>query len=104
MFELGERNVNVVDESKLQAIFYPMVSASEEELKDEIERHSALISEKYGESGLRAFTEATGIEAPMVLRGYYAQKADELERRLEHEQRQKIMLRKQTELTREERL
>ena len=80
--ELAEYNLDIIDKSKLRIVFMPLIDASKEKLNDEIEKHRVLISERYGEQSVKAFSDVYDLSAPVVLESYYAQKAADLERKL----------------------
>jgi len=82
IFELTEYNLNIIDKSKLSFVFGPLINASKEKLKEEIENHRESIYEKYGAQSATAFSNINDLNAPVVIESYYAQKAADLEKKL----------------------
>lgn len=90
LWELSERGCAVVDEARLQTIFSPLINASQERLREELERQRPLIASLYGEDSVSAFEQVREVEIPTILNIYMEQKAKELERRLEAERTARI--------------
>jgi len=89
LWELSERNLAIVDKSRLQGAFSPLIAASKEKLAEEMDHHRALISQRYGEAAVKAFNETSSLDVPIVLESYYAQKAEELARKLTEEEKRR---------------
>lgn len=89
VWELSERGVAMVDTSRLHAVFSPLVAASKEKLEEEVEHHRALIAQRYGEDAEKAFRELNELDVPIVLESYYAQRAEELAKRVADEERKR---------------
>lgn len=90
IWELHERNLAIVDKAQIQRTFAPLVNASKEKLDEELDQHRILISQKYGESALKALKDTPAVDVPLVLESLYAQTAEELTERLEREQKLRL--------------
>jgi hypothetical protein len=82
---MAENGYTVVDKKHILNTFSPLISASEEQLKEELAVNRNLVANRYGVSAEQAFSELSGIEIPMVLHTIYAQRAKELEFKLKSE-------------------
>ena len=102
-WELSERDLTIIDESKLKTTFSPLIDSSKEKLGEELDRHRALIATMYGEDGHKAFENARGLEVPTVLESLYAQEAKQIERLYEEEKGARIVLQNHTALSEKER-
>jgi hypothetical protein len=85
LWEAAENGLSIVDKKHIQNTFSPLISASEAELKEELVTNRTLMANRYGESAEKAFSELSGIEVPVVLHSIYAQRAADLEKRLQSE-------------------
>jgi hypothetical protein len=85
LWEMSERGFTVVDKKHIQNTFSPLISASEEELKQELAANRVLMANRYGESSENSFSDLSGIEVPVVLHSLYAQRAIDLEKQLQVE-------------------
>jgi hypothetical protein len=99
LWELSERGFAIVDRSRLQTIFSPLVVASRSKLQEEIELHRNLIAEIFGEDPNQAFREVNDLELPLIVHNYYIQKAIDLEKQLAAERHAKEELITQSKLT-----
>ncbi len=90
LWEMSERNLSVVNRQRLQTVFSPLIAASKEQRREELEKHKALIAGRYGEEGVRAFREARDLDLPVVMESYYAQKSQELERSVAAEKARRL--------------
>lgn len=103
LWELSERGLMILDRARLQLVFSPFISSAREKLQEEIETHRALIALRFGEDGAKAFGEVSDLDLPIVAHSYYAQKATELEQRLEKEEKARQALEARSRLTDKER-
>ena len=103
LWELSERGLAIVDRTRLQTIFSPLVVASRTKFQEEMETHRVLITSQFGEDPEKAFREVSELEMPIVVHNYYIQKSIQLERELQEERKAKEALKAQTALTRKER-
>jgi hypothetical protein len=85
LWEMSENGYTIVDKKHIQNTFSPLISASEDELKEQLATNRALMANRYGEGSEKAFAELRGIEVPVVLHSIYAQRAADLERKLQSE-------------------
>lgn len=85
LWEMAEHGYTVVDKVHIQNTFSPLISASENQLKEELAANRTLMANRYGESATEAFSDLRGIEVPVVLHSIYAQRAADLQKRLEIE-------------------
>lgn len=83
--ELAERNLEIVDEAKLQVIFSPFADASSKRLLEETIKHRNLIANLYGEHAVSDFQGARTLDAPLILGSYYTQAIDSLDSKLQKE-------------------
>ena len=81
--ELSERGFAIVDKSRLQTVFSPLIDASKSKLQEELARHRTLIAQRYGERAEEAFSQVSDLDASTVMHSFYAQRTEELELRLE---------------------
>ena len=81
--ELSERGFTIVDKSRLQTVFSPLIDASKNKLQEELARHRTLIAQRYGERAEEAFGQVSDLDASTVMHSFYAQRTEELELRLE---------------------
>lgn len=101
--ELSERNLNIVDKSRMELAFYTLTSASRDRLEEVTNRNRVLISEQFGEDAANAFSEINSLDAPFVLDNFQVQRVEELERQVEFEQRQRIAAQTGAKLSEKER-
>lgn len=102
LWELSERQLSILDKQRL-GIFAPLTVASRERLQEEEVTHRAFIAQRYGEDASKAFKEVTDLEAPVVLKSYSLQKAEQLEKELDRERKRVEVLQAQARLTEKER-
>jgi len=98
LWDLSQSGLAIVDRSKLQAAFGPLVRASKETLNAELIRHRTLVAEQYGVDADRAFSESDDLVTPVVLDGYYSQVSAKLEQDIVR-RNQKVSLQKHPEAT-----
>lgn len=103
LLELSERGLAIVDRTRLQAVFSPLVVASRAKLHEETETHRVLIARRFGEDPSKAFKEVSELDMPIVVHSYYAQRSVELEEQLKEEKKAKEALQAQAKLTEKER-
>lgn len=103
LWELAERGLAILDRTRLQVAFSPLIVASRERLQEELESHRVLIARRYGEDADKAFTEASELDLPVVMDSYYAQKSAELEKQLMEEKKAREAIQAQASLTEKER-
>jgi hypothetical protein len=101
--ELAQSGLAFVDRRRLSSAFSPLIDASREDLLQELDRHRALIAERYGESADQAFREVDPLETPLVLESLYAQEAEFLAVSLAAEQSRSRQLSEKASLTASER-
>jgi SIR2-like protein len=101
--ELSERNLNIVDKSRMELAFYTLTSASRDRLDEVTNRNRVLISEQFGEDAANAFREISALDAPFVLDNFQVQRVEELERQVAFEQRQRIAAQTGAKLSEKER-
>lgn len=89
LWELSERDLTIVDKSRLQVSFSPYIVASKERLREVTEQHKAKIALRFGAEAGSAFREAADLDTPVILAGFDAQMAEELARELEEERRKR---------------
>jgi len=87
LFELSERGLSVVDSSRLESIFAPLISPSRSHLDEEVARHRSFVAAAYGEQQVAAFASVRNIDVPIVLESYQSQRADQLAAQVERERR-----------------
>ena len=102
LWELSEGGLAFVDASRIQEAFSPLINASKEKLGEVMERNRALISQKYGEHAAQAFGEVTNLEAPVVWDSYNAQIAEDLSKKLELEQKERMKAEAQARLSKKQ--
>lgn len=103
LWELSERGFAIVDRTRLQNVFSPLVVASRTKFQEEMETHRALVANQFGEDPNKAFKEVNDLEVPILVHSYYIQKAAQLEEQLEEEKRVRKSLETQKKLTGKER-
>jgi hypothetical protein len=103
LWELSEYGVDLVDRSRLQATFTPLIAASKEKRDEVMQLYRARISKVYGESADQAFAEVSDLDIPVALQSYYAQQAEELAEKLEEEQKRRVQAQAQGRLSQKER-
>jgi hypothetical protein len=103
--ELSERDLSIVDASKLRAAFSPLIEASKERNPEEMRKYHSLVSDLYGEDSNTAFSESSlrDLEFPIVLENYHIQRTEELEKKLAHEQSVRIAAQTKSNITEQER-
>lgn len=99
LWELSERGLAIIDRTRIQTVFSPLIVASKEKLQEELESHRVLIARRYGEDASKAFNEVSDLELPVVLESFYAQKAAELEMQLKKETATKEALKAQAQIS-----
>ena len=103
LWELSERGMSIVDGGRIRTVFSPLIDASKSRLEEELERHRALVAERYGEHAPRAFAEVQPLDAPFVTDSYFARKSRELEAALSERERTLEKARQEVALTQKER-
>jgi hypothetical protein len=83
LWELSERGFTIVDPARLVVTFGPLVTAAQDQLQDELERHHAVMAEAYGESSLSSFREAPPLDVPIMLQGIQSQRLVALQSEIE---------------------
>jgi hypothetical protein len=79
LYELVESGIEIVDQTRLQTTFAPLINASKEKLPEELEKHRARLPAVFGEDPEAAFRDTGSIDVPLMLEGLYAQRAETLE-------------------------
>lgn len=79
LVELEKRDLQIVDPAVLEITFSPLVNASREKLDEELEKHRALVADRYGQ---QAFEPVASTDAPIVLDALLAQEVEALSRAL----------------------
>jgi hypothetical protein len=87
LWEMSERGFTIVDRTKLQTVFSPLVVASKEKFQEEMHLHRALIATRFGEDPRSAFQEVNELEIPVFVHSYYVQKSLDLEQELKKEKK-----------------
>lgn len=103
LWELAERGMSLVDNTRILAVFGPLINASQIRLTEEVAHHRSLIANRYGEEGTKAFTEVTGAEVAFASESYFSQKAEALEAELQNERERSAIARKGAQLTEKDR-
>lgn len=103
LLELAERDLTIIDKSKLEITFSPLINASSAKLEEVLERQHALISQKYGEDAEKAFRETSPLDLPLVIESYHIQRIEDLERKLEREQELRVKAQTTAKLNEKER-
>jgi len=81
-WELSRIDAAIVNYQLLQTVFSPLISAAKEDLREELDKHSLMIANRYGEDAQKAFRETRDLDLPIVLNNYFAQIAADLAKRL----------------------
>ncbi len=101
--ELEKSGAQIVDKRVLQTVFSPLIQASKEQCREELEKHKALVAHRFGIGSERAFMDTPDLEFPIVMQSYYVQKTEILEAQLRSEAAEKAELQRAKALTVKER-
>ena len=101
LWELSQGGGDFIDYGRIEKVFYGLIHAAKERLKEESDTHRLLIGEEYGEDAEAAYSSVRDVDLPVVLRSYFAQKAVVLEQQVKLERKTREAAEKQA-LLREE--
>ncbi len=102
IWELAQRDLAIVDKTRLVATFAPYIAPAKEKLNDELDRHHLLISQYYGEDAAKAFRHADDLDIPIILEGLESQLTKELAEQLSKKSRLLEETQARARLTRKE--
>lgn len=102
LWELEQWNCSIIDRSRLEIVFSPVIDARKAKLEEYLERHRLLLAQRYGENSIRAFKEIDSLEIPTLEDSIYAQMAKSLESELKTEKKYRLKLQEVVKLTEEE--
>jgi len=88
LWELNEKNLNIVDKSTILRTFSPLISGTKEKYQEEIAKTRQLMAIQFGETTEKAFNELDDFKQIIIWDNYNAQKVSALEQEKKGTQKQ----------------